>query len=114
LQVTQLLTLLANEAYSAKDAMAMLGLSDIKNFKRLYLQPAIEHNCMPNDHLCQFRALFDQEHPEYQILNWDCGWYQIKGLLLSQANIRNPRQTSNTASLKVNCISRKYSYICRV
>lgn len=29
----------------------------------------------------KFRALFDQEHPEYQILNWDCGWYQIKGLL---------------------------------
>lgn len=29
----------------------------------------------------KFRSLFDQEHPEYQILNWDCGWYQIKGML---------------------------------
>ncbi len=28
-----------------------------------------------------FRPLFNQEHPEYQIYNWDCGWYQIKGLL---------------------------------
>lgn len=27
-----------------------------------------------------FRQLFDDEHPEYQILNWDCGWYQIKAL----------------------------------
>lgn len=28
----------------------------------------------------QYREMFDQEHPEYQILNWDCGWYQIKAL----------------------------------
>ena len=27
-----------------------------------------------------YREMFDQEHPEYQILNWDCGWYQIKAL----------------------------------
>ena len=27
------------------------------------------------------RELFNDEHPEYQILNWDCGWYQIKGIL---------------------------------
>lgn len=27
-----------------------------------------------------FRELFNAEHPEYQILNWDCGWYQIKAL----------------------------------
>ena len=28
-----------------------------------------------------YRNLFNEEHPEYQILNWDCGWYQIKGML---------------------------------
>lgn len=28
----------------------------------------------------QFRELFDGSHPEYQIMNWDCGWYQIKAL----------------------------------
>lgn len=27
-----------------------------------------------------YRQLFHDEHPEYQILNWDCGWYQIKAL----------------------------------
>lgn len=27
-----------------------------------------------------FRQLFHDEHPEYQILNWDCGWYQIKAM----------------------------------
>lgn len=27
-----------------------------------------------------YRTLFDEAHPEYQINNWDCGWYQIKAL----------------------------------
>lgn len=27
-----------------------------------------------------YRQLFNEEHPEYQINNWDCGWYQIKAL----------------------------------
>ena len=29
----------------------------------------------------RYREMFDVEHPEYQINNWDCGWYQIKALL---------------------------------
>ncbi len=29
----------------------------------------------------KYRSLFNDSHPEYQILNWDCGWYQIKALL---------------------------------
>ena len=29
----------------------------------------------------KYRALFDEEHLEYQINNWDCGWYQIKALV---------------------------------
>lgn len=28
----------------------------------------------------RYREIFDQEHPEYQIKNWDCGWYQIKAV----------------------------------
>lgn len=28
----------------------------------------------------KYRPLFDSEHPEYQINNWDCGWYQIKAV----------------------------------
>jgi hypothetical protein len=27
-----------------------------------------------------YRKLFNSEHPEYQVLNWDCGWYQIKAV----------------------------------
>lgn len=29
----------------------------------------------------KYREMFNQEHPEYQIMNWDCGWYQIKAVL---------------------------------
>lgn len=28
----------------------------------------------------QFRQKYDEENPNYQIMNWDCGWYQIKEL----------------------------------
>ena len=28
-----------------------------------------------------FRTEFNKVKPEYQINNWDCGWYQVKGLL---------------------------------
>ena len=28
----------------------------------------------------KFRPIFDAEHPEYQVNNWDCGWYQIKAI----------------------------------
>jgi len=29
----------------------------------------------------QYRELFNSEFPQYQVLNWDCGWYQIKAIL---------------------------------
>jgi hypothetical protein len=29
----------------------------------------------------EYRELFNSEFPQYQILNWDCGWYQIKAIL---------------------------------
>lgn len=28
----------------------------------------------------KYRSIFNEEHPEYQICNWDCGWYQIKAV----------------------------------
>ena len=28
-----------------------------------------------------YRELFNNDHEEYQINNWDCGWYQIKAML---------------------------------
>ena len=29
----------------------------------------------------KLRTLFNDEHPEYQVLNWDIGWYQLKAIL---------------------------------
>lgn len=29
----------------------------------------------------KYREMFNESHPEYQVNNWDCGWYQIKALL---------------------------------
>lgn len=29
----------------------------------------------------EYRDIYNQQYPEYQIMNWDCGWYQIKGIL---------------------------------
>ena len=29
----------------------------------------------------EYREIFNQQYPEYQIMNWDCGWFQIKGIL---------------------------------
>ena len=29
----------------------------------------------------KYRQVFDEENEEYQIFNWDCGWYQIKAML---------------------------------
>ena len=28
----------------------------------------------------KYRDIFDSENPNYQIMNWDCGWFQIKEL----------------------------------
>ena len=28
-----------------------------------------------------YNKMFNESHPEYQINNWDAGWYQIKALL---------------------------------
>ena len=27
-----------------------------------------------------YRQMFNEEHPEYQVMNWDCGWYQVKAI----------------------------------
>lgn len=33
----------------------------------------------------KYRELFNMEHPEYQVLNWDIGWYQVKAILKEYA-----------------------------
>jgi uncharacterized protein YigE (DUF2233 family) len=28
----------------------------------------------------KYREMFDEEHPEYQIMNWDASYYQLKAM----------------------------------
>lgn len=50
---------------------------DLSNEAKLVLNKAIELTVKS----FEYRDLFNQQYPEYQIMNWDCGWYQIKAIL---------------------------------
>ena len=43
-------------------------------------QTVLDKACEIVRNTFKYRELFNEEHPEYQINNWDCGWYQIKAL----------------------------------
>ena len=55
--------------------MKLQGLKLSKEAKTV-LDKAVEivRNTFP------YRELFNSAHPEYQVMNWDCGWYQIKAM----------------------------------
>lgn len=40
-------------------------------------QAVLDKACEIVRNTFKYRSMFDSEHPEYQIMNWDCGWYQI-------------------------------------
>lgn len=51
----------------------------------------------------KYRELFNSEHPEYQINNWDCGWYQIKALAKEYAkeDLNDFKELYNTLANKM-------------
>ena len=51
----------------------------------------------------KYRELFNSEHPEYQINNWDCGWYQIKALAKEYAkeDLNEFKELYNTLANKM-------------
>ena len=55
----------------------MLQNIELSNEAKVVLDKAIELTKKS----FRYRELFNEEHPEYQILNFDCGWYQIKAML---------------------------------
>ena len=67
-----------NDAHNSRDRFVYTKLQDIS------LSPeAQEVLDKANDIVIKtfkYRKQFNQEHPEYQINNWDCGFYQIKVL----------------------------------
>lgn len=67
-----------NDARTAKQRFVYLKLQGLKLSKeaKTVLDKAVEivRNTFP------YRELFNSAHPEYQVMNWDCGWYQIKAM----------------------------------
>lgn len=51
----------------------------------------------------KYRELFNSEHPEYQINNWDSGWYQIKALAKEYAkeDLNEFKELYNTLANKM-------------
>jgi hypothetical protein len=63
----------SNERY----VYTLLQNIELSNEAKVVLDKAIELTKKS----FRYRELFNDEHPEYQILNFDCGWYQIKAML---------------------------------
>ncbi len=68
-----------NDAKTSENRYVYKLLQEIKlsDEAKLVLDKAIELT----KRSFKYRLIFDQEHPEYQIMNWDCGWYQIRAVL---------------------------------
>lgn len=67
-----------NDAHSSNDRFVYTKLQDIS------LSPEAQAVLDKANDIVRktfkYREQFNKEHPEYQINNWDCGWYQIKAL----------------------------------
>ena len=67
-----------NDAYTATDRFVFNYLKNIELSKEA--EDVLNKAKEIVRKTFKFRSLFNEEHPEYQINNWDCGWYQIKAL----------------------------------
>lgn len=67
-----------NDARTSKDRYVYTKLQGITLSPEA--QAVLDKACEIVRNTFKYRSMFDSEHPEYQIMNWDCGWYQIKAL----------------------------------
>lgn len=72
------LTQTYNDARTSKDRYVYTKLQGISLSPEA--QAVLDKACEIVRNTFKYRSMFDSEHPEYQIMNWDCGWYQIKAL----------------------------------
>lgn len=72
------LTQTYNDARTSKDRYVYTKLQGITLSPEA--QAVLDKACEIVRNTFKYRSMFDSEHPEYQIMNWDCGWYQIKAL----------------------------------
>ena len=67
-----------NDAHTSPDRFVYKKLQEITLTPEA--QAVLDKACDIVRKTFKYRELFNEEHPEYQINNWDCGWYQIKAL----------------------------------
>ena len=69
------------DALNSEERFVYLKLQDIKDDLSLEAKAVLDKAIDLVKSSFQYREMFNESHPEYQINNWDCGFYQIKALL---------------------------------
>ena len=67
-----------NDARTSKDRYVYKKLQEISLSEQARV--VLEKACDIVRSTFKYRELFNGSNPEYQIMNWDCGWYQVKAL----------------------------------
>ena len=69
------------DALNSEERFVYLKLQEIKDNLSLEAKAVLDKAIDLVKSSFQYRESFNESHPEYQINNWDAGWYQIKALL---------------------------------
>ena len=69
------------DALNSEERFVYLKLQEIKDDLSQEAKAVLDKATELVKSSFQYREMFNESHPEYQINNWDCGFYQIKALL---------------------------------
>ena len=69
------------DALNSEDRFVYLKLQEIKDDLSPEAKAVLDKATELVKKSFKYREMFNESHPEYQINNWDCGFYQIKALL---------------------------------
>ena len=69
------------DALNSEERFVYLKLQEIKNDLSPEAKAVLDKATYLVKKSFKYREMFNESHPEYQINNWDCGFYQIKALL---------------------------------
>ena len=69
------------DALNSEERFVYLKLQEIKDDLSLEAKAVLDKAIDLVKSSFKYREMFNESHPEYQINNWDCGFYQIKALL---------------------------------
>ena len=69
------------DALNSEERFVYLKLQEIKNDLSLEAKAVLDKATELVKSSFKYREMFNESHQEYQINNWDCGFYQIKALL---------------------------------